>query len=198
MYTHAALPACRSQVRKKTCVICRISPREAAFLPCGHTACCFYCAKRAPKCPTCRVDFQKVRRLSQEEQAAACAPPSPTRSPESPGSPATGDTDRLPAHFRSEPKPLALEYCVHVPRELNPKLLLPGDASLSVKHAMKLGMRPRLTEFPSPLLIPLTVKRQYAKPKPPASVRGLRSQLMPDNVSKGEWELAVGVRPYAR
>lgn len=125
---------------------------------------------------------------------AATAPPSPTSSP---GSPVTGDTDRLPQPFRAEPKPLALEYAVHVPKELNPKILFPDDISLNVKHAMKLGARPRLTEFPSPLLVPLTVKRQYAKPKPPASVRGLRSQLMADNVSKGEWELAVGVRPYA-
>lgn len=36
------------------CCICLQSPREIAFVPCGHTLCCQDCSRKVKECPVCR------------------------------------------------------------------------------------------------------------------------------------------------
>ncbi|XP_020981215.1 E3 ubiquitin-protein ligase APD1-like isoform X2 [Arachis duranensis] len=53
---------------EKLCVICYDEQRNCFFVPCGHSATCFPCAKRivdgeSKVCPVCRRLIHKVRRL---------------------------------------------------------------------------------------------------------------------------------------
>lgn len=160
-------------VESSPCVVCRVSPRQMELLPCGHRCTCEFCAKGLNRCPMCRENIVKFRRLRKRDRG------SPTRSPStsrvgSPvlGRPSTADAggadgvpsglvslSQLPQPIASDPKPLALEYAIVVPAELNPKLRLPK--SLTVKHSMTLGPNPFKHGFPPALLIPLTVKREH-------------------------------------
>ncbi|XP_031117482.1 E3 ubiquitin-protein ligase APD1-like isoform X1 [Ipomoea triloba] len=52
----------------KICVICYDRKRCCFFVPCGHCATCYQCAKRisegeAKICPFCRTSIQRIRRL---------------------------------------------------------------------------------------------------------------------------------------
>ncbi|MED6217297.1 hypothetical protein PIB30_016283 [Stylosanthes scabra] len=53
---------------EKLCVICYDEQRNCFFVPCGHSATCFDCAKRivdgeSKVCPVCRRLIHKVRRI---------------------------------------------------------------------------------------------------------------------------------------
>ena len=76
---------------------------------------------------------------------------------------------------------------MHVPVELNPKLNL--SEPLSVTRVMKLGAPPAANYFPSPWMVPLTVRWQHAR----LAVEGATSPG-----PSGGWELAIGVRPYTK
>ncbi|XP_019194929.1 PREDICTED: RNA-binding protein MEX3B-like isoform X3 [Ipomoea nil] len=52
----------------KICVICYDRKRCCFFIPCGHCATCYQCAKRISEgegkiCPFCRTSIQRIRRL---------------------------------------------------------------------------------------------------------------------------------------
>ncbi|KAH3759527.1 L-isoaspartateD-aspartate O-methyltransferase [Pelomyxa schiedti] len=50
-------------VQPDECAVCMENERNAAFAPCGHMVCCYDCATRMKKCPTCRGTIGSVLRL---------------------------------------------------------------------------------------------------------------------------------------
>ena len=64
---------CSVVLNPKLCLICMSQPRQIAFLPCGHFACCSACAERVlvadarAQCPLCRRPITRAdgARLAQ-------------------------------------------------------------------------------------------------------------------------------------
>lgn len=55
-----------------SCVVCYEAPRDAVFLPCGHSATCLDCAldvyrKASGSCPLCRTSIAQIVTLGPKE-----------------------------------------------------------------------------------------------------------------------------------
>ena len=174
-------------IGKKPCVVCRSAPRDAECLPCMHRSCCTWCAKHVPRCPKCLGDIRGVRRCSPEDLTKGDRAPFHQHSPSA--LPAGAGLE-LPQPVASSPRPVYLDYTVHVPVELNPGLLM--SAPLSFPHRLPLATYTDHVRFPPPLVISLIVR--------PATSSHLAATASAEAVASprpaGEWQLAVGVRLY--
>lgn len=46
------------------CIICCDNNINVAFIPCGHFACCLYCAKKCKnQCPICRKNYKSLQKI---------------------------------------------------------------------------------------------------------------------------------------
>ncbi|KAJ9471659.1 E3 ubiquitin-protein ligase SP1 [Diplonema papillatum] len=57
---------------EEQCIICFEARRNIAFVPCGHWACCFACARKLRKCPICRKDISEHVGVDQDVQVSLC------------------------------------------------------------------------------------------------------------------------------
>ncbi|XP_039050049.1 E3 ubiquitin-protein ligase APD2-like [Hibiscus syriacus] len=63
----------------KLCIICYEVQRNCFFVPCGHCATCYECAKRVMEednkmCPICRKKIRKARKMfTPKERTECCA-----------------------------------------------------------------------------------------------------------------------------
>ena len=46
-----------------TCRLCKMNPIGATFCPCGHTVCCYQCAKRLRSCWECNEAVHSIQRM---------------------------------------------------------------------------------------------------------------------------------------
>lgn len=46
-----------------TCRLCKMNPIGATFCPCGHTVCCYQCAKRLRSCWECNETVHSIQRM---------------------------------------------------------------------------------------------------------------------------------------